>query len=86
MAKYDPLFEQLCRTGDGPVAMSFAEIDPLVGGLPPSAVRYPAWWGNEVDAHHVQAKAWIEAGRQVDRVDLNGQRVWFSAASWRRGS
>ena len=85
MAKYDPLFKHLCRAGDGPVEMSFAEIDRLVGGLPASATTHSAWWHNEVAGSHVQARAWIEGGRQVDRVDLNAQRVWFSAASWRRG-
>jgi hypothetical protein len=32
-AKYDPLFEYLCRADEGPVEMSFDEIGRLVGGL-----------------------------------------------------
>ena len=85
MSKYDPLFEHLCRAGDGPVEMRFADIDRLVGGLPASATKYPAWWANEIRGSHVQAKAWLEAGRQIDRIDLHAQHVWFSATSWRRG-
>ncbi len=87
VAKYDPLFDHLCRAGDGPVEMTFEEIDRLVGGLPASATRWPAWWANEAaGSRHVQARAWLEAGREVEYVDRAGRRVRFSAATWRRGS
>jgi hypothetical protein len=87
VAKYDPLFEHLYRADKGPIELSFAEIDRLVGGLPASARRYTAWWSNEpARSSHVQAAAWREAGRQVVQVDLNAQRVRFSAARWVRGS
>jgi hypothetical protein len=89
MAKYDPLFGFLCRAGDGPVEMSFDEIDALVGGLPASAGRQRAWWANELRAdapRHVPARAWLNAERTVERVDLAGRRVRFSAARWNRGS
>lgn len=87
VAKYDPLFEFLCRAGGGPVELSFDEIDRLVGGLPPSAVRSPAWWANEAaGSHQFQARAWLDAGREVERVDRAAGRVRFSQASWRRGA
>lgn len=86
MAKYDALFEHLCRARDGPVEMSFHDIGHLVGGLPASATVHKAWWGNEVGGRHVQAAAWINAGREVDDVDMAGRVVRFSAAGWRRGS
>ena len=87
VAKYDPLFEYLCKAGDAPVTITFDEIERMVGALPTSATKYPAWWGNEAGAgHHVQAKAWLNSGREVESVDLAGRRVVFSAASWRRGS
>ena len=86
MAKYDPLFEHLCRVGDDPVDMSFDEVAALVGGLPASAERHRAWWGNEVDPQHVQAKAWINAGREVSAVDLAAKTVTFGPARWTRGS
>ena len=86
MAKYDPLFEHLCRAGDGPVEMSFDEIGRLVGGLPPSAER-PEWWNNEAPGtRHVQAKAWLNAGREVEKVDRPNRRVRFSSPGWRRGA
>ena len=87
MAKYDPLFEFLCRAGDGPVAMSFDEIERLVGRLPASASKFKQWWENEaIGGRHVQAKAWLNAGREVEGVDVDRRSVRFSAAGWRRGS
>jgi hypothetical protein len=87
MGKYDPLFEHLCRASDEPVEMTFDEIAALVDGLPPTATRSPAWWGNDAAGpRHVQARAWLNAGREVERVDRAAGRVRFSAPSWRRGS
>ncbi len=86
MAKYDPLFEHLCKAGDGPLEMSFEAVGAHVGGLPKSAYMYPAWWANETVGNHVEARAWMNAGRLVERVDLSWQVVWFSATGWHRGS
>ena len=87
MAKYDPLFEHLCRAGDGPVELSFDEVSRLVGGLPASATSQATWWANEArGAAHAQARAWLNAGREVEHVDRSAGRVRFSAAGWRRGS
>ncbi len=67
--------------------MSFDEIDILVGGLPASAERWPAWWANETaGSRHVQARAWLDAGREVEHADRAARRVRFSAARWRRGA
>jgi hypothetical protein len=86
VAKYDRLFEYLCRAGDGPLDLTFASIDTLVGGLPASARRHRTWWANEASGRHVQAHAWINAGREVVAVDLGSGTVSFSAARWTRGS
>lgn len=87
VAKYDPLFDHLCRAGDGPVEMTFADIERLVGSLPTSAIRHAAWWANEAEgSRHVQARAWMNAGREVVAVDQRAGRVRFSPARWRRGS
>ncbi len=45
MAKYDPLFDYLCRADDGPLEMTFDDIERLVGPLPMSASTHPAWMG-----------------------------------------
>jgi hypothetical protein len=87
VAKYDPLFKLLCEAGNEPVELSFDEIERVVGALPVSARKYSAWWANEsAGTQHVQAVAWVNAGREVVSVDRDRERVIFSAASWRRGA
>ena len=87
VAKYDPLFEYLCRAADAPVVLTFDEVERLVGPLPASATKFKQWWHNEsIGGRDVHAKAWLNAGRQVERVDLSERCVRFSAAGWRRGS
>ena len=86
MAKYDPLFERLCQAPPESVEMTFTEIAQLVGGLPASARKHAAWWSNDRDGRYVQARAWTEAGREVEHVDQGSGRVRFSAPRWRRGS
>jgi hypothetical protein len=86
-AKYHPLFEHLCKAGDGPVELTFDAIEKLVGPLPASATAHSAWWSNEPEGgRHVQAKAWVNAGREVEEVDRAQRRVRFSAARRRGGS
>jgi hypothetical protein len=76
VGKYDPLHDRLTG-GQRPIQLEFAEIALLVGGLPPSAYRHTAWWSNN-PIRHVQAQAWLDAGRRVTNVDLIGERVSFS--------
>lgn len=47
--------------------------------LPQSAFRYPAWWAND-PAHHVQARAWAEAGYVAKNVDVEARTVEFVRA------
>jgi hypothetical protein len=87
VAKYDPLFKFLCQASSEPVELSFDEIEHLVGPLPASARKYSTWWANESGGtQHVQAIAWMNAGREVMSVDRDRGRVTFSAATWRRGA
>jgi hypothetical protein len=73
MGKYDPLQRRLESGGSGPITMSFAELDKLVGGLPRSASIHRVWWNNEPasNTRHVQSLAWLNAGRAVDHVVLS---------------
>jgi hypothetical protein len=76
VSKYDPLRTWLA-TAPRPVEISFDQIDKMIGGLPPSAHLYSAWWANERVGQHVQARAWMESGRRVEGVDLRTKRVRF---------
>lgn len=75
MSKYDPLLAYLAARPGG-LSVSFEEINRLVGGLPPSASRWRAWWAN--DPTHVHAHAWLDSGHRVETVDLGRGEVTFS--------
>lgn len=80
VANYHGLRDHLATAAAGPVTMSFGRIDALVGGLPRSARTYRPWWGNH-GGTHVQAVAWLAAGRTVAAVDLGSEQVTFSRRS-----
>ena len=77
MSKYDGLRDFLAtRRADVPsVTLSFAEIEKLVGPLPPSARTLRQWWANN---SLVQAMAWRSAGWHVESVNLDAERVVFA--------
>lgn len=75
MGKYDPLAAHL-RAAGRPCRMTFAAIEELVGVLPASARKHRTWWAN--DRSHVQAAAWLNAGRVVQSFDLRLEGVEFS--------
>ena len=58
------------------VRLTFARIDGLIGSnLPMSAFRDPAWWSNTSSSAH--SKAWLEAGWEVQEVNLKEGNVTF---------
>jgi hypothetical protein len=63
---------------DRSVRYSWAELDALVGGLPPSAARHRAWWSG--DRSHVNA--WRHSGFAVSDLVL-GDSVTFVRVSAR---
>jgi hypothetical protein len=76
MRKYDPLRRWLMKAPH-PVEITFGGLAEIVGGLPPTAYRRSEWWANN-RCGHVQAEAWLNAGRRVAHVDLAEERVRFS--------
>lgn len=77
MGKYAPLADKLSRLMHDQVMMKVADIDGLVGGLPPSARADRTWWGNTTNRTRVQTHAWMGAGWRVERVDLTTGHVVF---------
>lgn len=75
MGKYSPLRDHL-KLAPHPLSLTFDDVARLVGGLPRSAFEHRPWWAN--DATHMQARAWVDAGRRVEDVDLNAGHVRFS--------
>ena len=75
MSKYHALSTYLCAAGQGEVALSFSDLEEILGfPLPPSACRYPQWWQN---GGHTQARAWMDAGFVVQHLDLKRRTVRF---------
>lgn len=58
------------------VKLSFARIDGLIGtNLPMSAYREETWWSNSPSSTH--ARAWLDAGWEVQEVNLQEGYVVF---------
>lgn len=77
MGKYTPLSEHLGKQAAPIVRMSFEQIERVIGEkLPPSALRYRAWWSNN-DTNSVMTKAWLDAGFQSEEVDMKARRLVF---------
>jgi len=58
------------------VKLSFARIDGLIGSnLPMEAYRSEKWWSNSASTAH--AKGWLDAGWEVQDVNLKGGWVCF---------
>ena len=79
MSKYDPLYRHLVGQPAGPVTLTFAQIETILGfKLPASARKRNEWWGNEVGTtRHVQLHSWRNARRTV-AVDLKKCTATFT--------
>ncbi len=81
MSKYKPLERHLRASGKSRLALTFSQIEKIVGSrLPASARRYPAWWSNN-EGSHVQAQAWKDPGYRTEQVDIAEEKVTFVADS-----
>jgi hypothetical protein len=77
MPKYEPLADLLTSEGRERIDLTFAHIDAVLHDpLPKTARRRREWWANN-RTRHVQAQAWLDAGYEVESVDLDGKRVTF---------
>lgn len=75
MKKYLPLYEFLCASQKESIRFTFLEIENILESrLPQSAYIHREWWAN---GGHVQADAWLNAGYQVDSVDLVNYCIVF---------
>lgn len=82
MSKYMPLADFLRSQTVNSVELTFAQIDELVGGLPPVARNHNAWWANSrTDDSHTWAHLWIEAGWERKSLDLSAEVVVFERHS-----
>jgi len=60
------------------VTLTFSHIEQVLNDkLPSSALRYRAWWSNETEGSHSQARVWMNTGWLVDNVDFSRKQVRF---------
>jgi hypothetical protein len=77
MGKYNVLTEHLRAKGGAKVAMSFTDIERLLGfPLPASSRKHRAWWSNN-PSNSVMTKAWLDAQYRSAEVDLEHERLMF---------
>lgn len=84
MGVYDPLNQYPASSKEDVIKMTFSEIENLLGRpLPKSASKYSAWWENEgrlgysSPNSHSHARAWLDAGYKVAKLDIGGMGVTF---------
>lgn len=75
MARWDLLTERLITAQDR-VRLTWSELEGIVEGLPPSAVKHRAWWSG--DRSHV--RAWRSAGFVVSDLVM-GREVTFTRSN-----
>jgi hypothetical protein len=76
MGKYDPLKTFLQSNQTEEVALSFSEIEALLGKTLPASRQYPAWWSNN-PSNNPMTKVWLDAGYRTERVNVEAGRVVF---------
>lgn len=77
MGKYAPLGDYLRQQRGDEVALTFDEIERIIGApLPPRAQHQRAWWSNN-PANNVMTRVWLDAGFCTERVDIAARRLVF---------
>lgn len=77
MALYDPLGQYLKKNTAKQIAMTFRDVESVIGRkLPMSAYRHRPWWANE-ERGHSHAKAWLQAGYETEQVDMTAKTLVF---------
>jgi hypothetical protein len=77
MSKYSPLRAFLEANDKDRIAMSFDEIEQVLGETLPASKKYPAWWSNN-PSNNPMTKEWLAAGFETGAVDVAGETVVFS--------
>lgn len=62
------------------ITLTYAEIESILGfELPEAAYKHRSWWGNDPSA--TQSHAWLNAGWQVDRIELGSSVTFIRSGS-----
>ena len=83
MSQYEPLYTWLNGNPNQRVNATFHELETVLGvHLPSRARKRRQWWANEParTTKHIQCRAWLQAGFNVEQVDLENEIVTFVRA------
>jgi hypothetical protein len=85
MRKYESLGRYLREQHQSEIALSFSEIERILGEkLPPSAYKHRPWWSNN-SANSVITKEWLDAGYRTQQVDMTAKKLVFKRATGPNG-
>ena len=73
--KYQLLYQFLVGSNKDEISLNFTEIERLIEDKLPKSAHKRDWWSNRKDA--LQASAWIEAGYQVEEIDIAKKHITF---------
>jgi hypothetical protein len=76
LSKYAPLGDYLRKQKTELVALTFVEIERIVGSKLPKSQRYPAWWSNN-PWNNVMTQVWLDAGFESEQVDVEARKLVF---------
>ena len=76
IARYNPLRDYLSSYRARQLNLSLEHIENIIGAkLDTAAYTLKSWWKN--DPKNPQANAWLEAGWEVDDIDLRQRGILF---------
>jgi hypothetical protein len=76
--KYTPLKNHLRGLAENQreVRLGFEQIEGILDSkLPASAYEDRRWWEHTTEGNHVSARAWANAGWQIEALDVHAQWV-----------
>lgn len=79
MSRYEALSKALESSDEDALEFTFEDLDLLVGGLPPSARKFPTWWANSTKPSH-QSRHWMAAGFRA-RPEFARETIHFNRAA-----
>lgn len=80
MSKYDLLRDYLSNQRHREFALTFSEIEKILGFKLPDSAERPQWWANQVAAGRPQREAWRAAGYDAF-LSGNSRKVTFRRAA-----
>jgi hypothetical protein len=76
MSKYSGLGNYLKGQGLNTVAMTFSDIERVIGFKLPNSQKHQAWWSNST-SNNVMTQVWLDAGYRTEQVDTAARKLVF---------